>query len=114
MTGNDTHDYYVLAVIGFLTLCSLLTRSGYFLFGKHLPLSESVRSALRYAPVAALVAIVVPELLPLDAGASAFISAKTGAALTAVLVFLRTRNTLLVILLGMVAFWIFSAVGAYF
>jgi branched-subunit amino acid transport protein len=114
MTANDAHDYYILAVIGFLTVCSLLTRSGYFLFGKYLPLSESVRSALRYAPVAALVGIVVPELLPLDAGVAAFVSAKTGAALVAVLVFLRTRNTLLVIILGMVAFWVFSAIGAYF
>lgn len=114
MTGNDTYDYYVLAVIGFLTLCSLMTRSGYFLFGKYFPLGESVRQALRYAPVAALVAIIVPELMPSQGGVSALFSAKVAAAVAAVLVFLRTRNTLMVILLGMVAFWIFKALGVYF
>lgn len=114
MTGNDTYDYYVLAAIGLLTVCSLITRAGYFLFGKHFPLSEPVRQALRYAPVAALVAIIVPELMPMQGGVSSLFSAKVAAALAAVLVFMRTRNTLLVILLGMVAFWIFKALGVYF
>lgn len=114
MTGNDAYDYYVLAAIGFLTLCSLITRSGYFLFGKYLPLSEPVRQALRYAPVAALVGIVVPELLPWGDGVSAFASAKVGAAVAAVFVFLRTRNTLMVILLGMVAYWVLNALSVYF
>jgi branched-subunit amino acid transport protein len=111
MTGNDNFYYYILAVIGFLTVCSFITRAGYFLFGKYMPLSEPVRQALRYAPVAALVGIVVPELMPWHDGISAVMSAKVGAAVAAVFIFLRTRNTLLVILLGMVAFWVFSALG---
>src|SRR5690606_22400690 len=58
MSGEP--DSYVLGAIALLTLCSLLTRAGYFLFGDHLPLTDPVRRALRYAPVAALTAIIVP------------------------------------------------------
>ena len=97
---------YVLAAIGVLTLCSFLTRAGYFLFGDHLPLSESVRRALRYAPVAALTAIVVPDLLPWEAGASALIDARMLAAVVAVLIYWRTRSTIGLMVGGMCAYWV--------
>ena len=64
MTGNLEYDLYILGAIVLLTLCSFLTRCGYILFGDRIPLTDSVRSALRYAPTAALVGILVPELLP--------------------------------------------------
>ena len=61
------YDWYILGVVVCLTLVSLISRSSYFLFGDHLPLPESVRSALRYAPVAALTAIIIPEIFPWSA-----------------------------------------------
>lgn len=97
---------YVLAAIGVLTLCSLLTRAGYFLFGDHLPLTEPVRRALRYAPVAALTAIVVPDLLPWQAGASALFEARMLAAVAAVLIYWRTRSTIGLMVGGMCAYWL--------
>jgi len=109
MNDDPSLNGYVLAAIGLLVACSLLTRATYFLFGDHLPLPESVRRALRYAPVAALTGIVVPELLPWDAGAAALLDAKMLAAVAAILVYWRTRSTLLVMLGGMTAYWILAA-----
>ncbi|MAL01501.1 MULTISPECIES: AzlD domain-containing protein [Alcaligenaceae] len=102
-------DAYILAVIVFLTLCSLITRAGYFLFGDYLPLTDGIRRALRYAPPAALIAIVVPEVLPWGEGAAAFVDLKMLAVLVAVLVYLRTRSAVLVMVSGMVAYWVIRA-----
>jgi branched-subunit amino acid transport protein len=110
MTGDLDYDLYVLGAIGLLTLCSFLTRAGYFLFGDYMPLSESVRRALRYAPTAALIGIVVPELLPWRAGVGPVLDIKVFAALIAILVFWRTRSTVLIIVGGMVAYWLLRAI----
>lgn len=99
---------YVVGAILLLCLCSILTRCSYMLFGDRFPLSESVRRTLRYAPVAALVAIIVPELLPLSADPRELLDARPLAAVIAVILFLRTRNTLAVIVGGMVALWTLS------
>lgn len=109
MTGDWDYDLYILAIIGLLTLVSVITRSGYFLFGDHLPLSESVRRALRYAPTAALVGIIVPELLPWQAGVGPIFKVDAIAAVVAILVFIRTRSTVLIIVSGMVALWVLKA-----
>jgi branched-subunit amino acid transport protein len=109
MTDGLDYDPYILGVIGLLILSSLLTRSSYFLFGDYLPLSEPLRRALRYAPTAALIGIVVPELLPWQPVAGTLPDIKAFAALVAVLVFWRTGSTMLVIVSGMVAFWVLNA-----
>ena len=52
----------VVAIIG-LALITLLTR-GFFLFPeRELPLPEWLMQGLRYAPLAALVAVIAPELV---------------------------------------------------
>ncbi|NYT58846.1 AzlD domain-containing protein [Alcaligenaceae bacterium] len=113
MTGNLEYDLYVLGAIGLLTVCSFLTRAGYLLFGDHIPLTESVRSALRYAPTAALVGIVVPELLPWTESGPV-VDIRVLAALAAILVFWRTRSTVMVIVGGMIAYWILKALSGLF
>jgi len=101
---------YILASIGLLALCSILTRAGYFLFGDYMPLTSGVRRALRFAPVAALIAIVVPELFPLSgAQYTSEVFLKIISAGLAVLVYLHTRNALYLMLSGMVCFWILKA-----
>ncbi|MYN14543.1 AzlD domain-containing protein [Pusillimonas sp. TS35] len=100
---------YIAGAIAALVLCSFLTRAGYFLWGDHFQLSDGVRKALRYAPTAALVGIVVPEVLPWQAGAGPVFDVKVLAAAVAVLVFLRTGNAVHVIVAGMVAFWVLRA-----
>lgn len=103
-------DTYVLGAILLLSLCSLLTRCGYMLAGDRIPLSDTVRRTLRYAPVAALVAIVVPELLPLSADPRDLLEPRALAAVAAILMFLRTGSTLLVIVGGMLALWVIDFV----
>lgn len=103
---NGLSQGYVLTVIALLMLCCLLTRAGYFLFGDHLPLTEPVRRALRYAPVAALTAIIVPDLLPWEAGAGALVDVRMLAAVAAVLIYRRTHSTIGLIVGGMCAYWV--------
>ena len=102
----DDTTWYLLGAIVLLALCSLLTRAGYMVFGDYLPLSERVRSALRYAPTAALVGILVPELLPWQPGTLPSLDVKAVAAALAVLLYWKTRNSLLVIVGGMVEYWL--------
>lgn len=104
------HDIYVYSAIALLTICTLLTRSTFMLFGHKMPLSEEVRRALRYAPAAALTAIIVPELLPWnpDAG-GAVVDERLLAALVAIWLFHKTRNSLIMIAGGMVVFWVLRA-----
>lgn len=106
---NWQYDAYVLGAIALLFACSVITRTGYFVFGDYLPLPESVRRALRYAPVAALIAIIVPELLPWGPEMAPAIGARAWAALIAVFIYVRTRNPVLVIIVGMLALWLFRA-----
>ena len=105
MNAIDSESY-VYAVIALLVLCSLITRVGFFLVGDHLPLRENVRRALRYAPAAALTAIIVPGILPLTPDGTMTIAVdQLLAAVACIVVCLRTRNAMLVIAVGMLVFW---------
>lgn len=104
------YDWYILGVVACLTLVSFLTRAGYFLFGDYLPLPDSVRRALRYAPVAALTAIILPEILPWSAQEMPRLDPhKLIAALVAVLVYLRTGSSVWLMVAGMMAYWLSRA-----
>lgn len=98
-------DVYVYAAIALLTLCSILTRAGFMLFGDYIPLPDGVRRALRYAPAAALTAIIVPDLLPWKADTGPAFDYRLVAAMASIVVFLRTRSAVLVIVVGMVCLW---------
>ena len=106
MTGHGVPgDAYVYAAIGLLTLCSVITRAGYHLFGDYLPLSDRVRRALRYAPAAALTAIIVPNLLPWVPGLGPQLDLRLLAGAAGVAVYLRTRSPVAVIAVGMLVLW---------
>jgi branched-subunit amino acid transport protein len=60
---------------------------------------------ITYAPLAALAAIIVPDVLPWTAQTGPQFDLKFLAAGVSVVVFLVTRNGLLVILSGMLALW---------
>jgi branched-subunit amino acid transport protein len=107
MTLNlSAEGAYVYWAIALLALCSVITRAGYQLFGDYLPLSEGVRRALRYAPAAALTAIIVPDLLPWKAGVGPLLDLRLLAGVVGIIVFLRTRSAVAVIVSGMVVLWI--------
>jgi len=102
----DERGWYVLGAILVLTLCSLLTRAGYMLLGDYLPLPDGLRRALRYAPAAALTGIIVPEVLPWQMGDVPTLDVRAVAAVFAIVVYWKTRNSLLMIGGGMVAYWL--------
>ena len=97
---------YLYSAIGLLALCVVICRTSYLVFGHHFPLPPKIRSALRYAPLAAITAIIVPDVLPWGAQAGPQFDLKCLAALLAIGVSLRTRNSLLVIVSGMIVLWL--------
>ncbi|GAA4321299.1 hypothetical protein GCM10023144_00430 [Pigmentiphaga soli] len=97
-------DGYVWLAIAALTACTVVARSGFLLLGDYMPLPDIVRRALRYAPAAALAAIVVPELFPW--GAAPPFDFKPLAAVVAVAVMAYTRSTAAMIVAGMAALWL--------
>lgn len=52
----------LITVVG-LALISLLTRGFFILPSREVPIPDWLRQGLRYAPVAALTAVVVPEIV---------------------------------------------------
>lgn len=98
-------ETYVYCAILLLAACSVITRAGFMVFGDYIPLPETVRRALRYAPAAALTAIVVPDLLPWSADTGPAFDYRLIAATIGIIVFLRTRSAVLVIVAGMVSLW---------
>jgi branched-subunit amino acid transport protein len=93
-----------LTIIG-LGAVTLLTRAFFLLPRRELPLPPIVRRALKYAPLAALVAIVVPEIV-LTRGAliTTWADARLIAALSAAGWFAWQRGILGTIAIGMLVF----------
>lgn len=59
---NDPWWWTVLACVG-LALVTLLTRSFFMLPEREVPMPEWLKRGLKYAPLAALTAVIAPELL---------------------------------------------------
>jgi branched-subunit amino acid transport protein len=104
----STFDIWL--TIALLTLSTILTRSSFFVLG-HVKLPHKVQHALRYAPAAAMAAIVIPDLVlpgaPLMANLS---NPKLLATLGAVGCFLLTRHLLGTIIAGMALFTVLRLV----
>ena len=101
MTESD-----VWLTIFLLAVSTIVTRGCAFsLFGNGMKLPPKVQHALRYAPAAALAAIVAPDLI-LSGGAVnlSWMNPKLMAGLGATLFFVGTRHLLGTIVIGMVLF----------
>lgn len=97
MSAADTW----LAII-VLTVATILTRSSFFLLGHAVKLPPKVQHALRYAPAAALAAIVAPDLVLANGALQlTWMNPKLGAGLGAALFFVTTRHLLGTIVAGM-------------
>ena len=100
----DDTVYLVVAICG-LTLTTVITRSSFFVLPARYELPASVERALRYAPACALAAIVAPGVLTRDGEVYvAWDNHQMWAIAVASLVFARTRNMLLMIVVGMAVF----------
>lgn len=61
-----SNDWWVLAMIVGLTAVTLITR-GFFMFpNKEIPLPAWLKRGLKYAPLAALAAVIIPEMVITD------------------------------------------------
>lgn len=103
--SDDAGLWLTFALIG---LATTLPRASFIVLGERASLPDVVQRALRYAPAAALAAIVVPDVVPdvvLVAGAVEVFNPKLGAAMAAVLAAGASRNPWLPFVAGMAALW---------
>lgn len=94
-----------------LTVGTILTRCSFFLLGDSVKLPPKVQHALRYAPAAALAAIVVPDLvLSGNAVSLTWANPKLLAAIGAAVFFIATRHLLATIVAGMTLYTVLRLV----
>lgn len=85
-----------------LAVATIMTRSSFFFLGHAVKLPPKVQHALRYAPAAALAAIVVPDLVLANGALQlTWANPKLVAGIGAAAFFLATRHLLGTIVVGM-------------
>lgn len=89
--------WVTFALIGSTTI---MTRGSFVLGGEGARLPPALQRALRYAPAAALSALIVPDML-LDAGAFDPVNPKLAAGVAALAMAMRARNPWLPFIVGM-------------
>lgn len=87
-----------------LAITTLVTRGSFIIIGDRGRLPAVVQRALRYAPAAALSALIVPDLL-LVQGSVEPLNPKLIAGLVVIVVALKRRNPWLPFLFGMAVLW---------
>lgn len=99
------NEWYVWGAIVLMTVSTVITRSGFFLFGHAVKLPPRLKHALSYAPAAAMAAIIFPDLV--TTGGAVEISLANPKLLAGIGVgafFLATRHLLGTIVAGMSLF----------
>lgn len=102
MTGTDA---WTLAVIVGLAVVTMVTRSFFFISNADWKLPPWAERGLQYAPIAAMAAVVVPEVLMTQGQLVAtWQDARIFGAAAGVAVYWYKRDTLLTIVLGMAVY----------
>lgn len=97
--------FQIWLVVAGMTLVTAATRAFFLLGGERGVLPERLQRALRYAPAAALVAVVVPEVLETPHGVSLALSNQPlYGTLAGLAWFLWRRSILGTIVVGMLVF----------
>jgi branched-subunit amino acid transport protein len=90
----------LLAIVG-LAAITVITRGFFIIPEREIPIPAWLREALRYAPLAALVAVLLPEVaMTGDHLLDTWKDARIYATATGIVVFATTRNLLGTILAG--------------
>lgn len=98
-------DFWTLAVILGLAAVTVLTRSFFFLSSKPWHLPGWAQRGLQYAPIAALSAVVVPEIVMVQGQLiGTWQDARLFAAVAGAGVYFWRKNVLLTIVLGMAVY----------
>ena len=102
MTG---HDVWIMLVIAGLTVVTVVTRGFFFMSSKPWHLPGWAQRGLQYAPIAALSAVVVPEIITVQGTLiSTWQDARLFAAAMGACVYFWRRDVLLTILAGMAVY----------
>ncbi len=103
---NPFHDWgYLAAAFAGLTVATVVTRGSFFMLPARYALPAQVERALRYAPACALTAIVAQGVLTRDH--EPYLTAgnyQWWALVAAAAVFVKTRNMIAMITVGMAVF----------
>ena len=104
MSGRT--DLWTLAVIVGLALVTVVTRSFFFISSRPWPMPRWLHRGLQYAPIAALAAVVVPEVVTVQGELVAtWRDARIFGAVAGITVFfLCKRDVFLTILVGMAVY----------
>lgn len=104
MTSGNT-DIWTLVVILGLAIVTVVTRSFFFISRRNFKLPHWAQRGLQYAPIAALSAVIVPEIVMTQGQLiSTFQDARIYGALTGAAIFYWSRNTLACIVGGMAVY----------
>lgn len=98
-------DVWTLVIIVGLTGVTILTRSFFFFSSEEWSLPDWAQRGLQYAPIAAMAAVVLPEIL-MQQGQflHTWMDARWMGAVVGAAVYFWRRNVLLTIVAGMLAF----------
>lgn len=98
-------DLWTLAVIAGLACVTVIARGFFFISSQPWRLPHWAERGLQYAPIAALAAVVVPEVLVTQGHlVPTWQDARIYGALVGAAVFFWRRNTLITILVGMAVY----------
>lgn len=101
---NPVQILLVFVVIGIATYT---IRSSFFILSGRVELPKPIRDGLQFIPAAVLTALVVPALARYEGAVRlSWQNPRLIAGLLAVGVAYKTRNVLLTLAVGMIAFWI--------
>ena len=103
---NHFHDWgYLLAAFAGLTMATVVTRGSFFMLPARYALPAQVERALRYAPACALTAIVAQGVLTKNHEPYLTVhNYQLWALLAAAVVFIKSRNMVATIAVGMAVF----------
>jgi branched-subunit amino acid transport protein len=98
-------SFEIWVVIFGLTVITFITRGFFLLMGERIELSETLQNAIKYAPAAALVAIIAPEMFfTQDSRELQINSPYLWGGICSIIAFWLSKSMLLTIILGMLAF----------
>jgi branched-subunit amino acid transport protein len=104
MNGINSWSHMLLAFAG-LAVATIATRGSFFMLPASIQLPPAVERALRYAPACALAAIIAPDILTRDGGLNLnWHNNQLWAVMIAAAVFAKTRNMIVMMAVGMIAF----------
>lgn len=97
-------DLRTLAIIAGLAVVTVVARCFFFLSDRPWPMPRWLERGLQYAPIAALSAVVLPEILTLQGHWSGLADARVAGAVAGVAAFAWRRNVLWTIGAGMAVY----------